>query len=177
MKVKAIIIMALTVFPLSAFSNEPGAHVHGIATLQVALDGKLLTLAFSSPLDNLIGFEHKPQTDKQKALVKAMDEKMHHAEQLFLPTPAAGCTLKSTQLDSLVLEKDPKAKPAHEEEAGHADIDAEFVFQCAQPEKLHDIEVRLFDAYPNLHQLDVAVATAKGQTAAKLSAQKRRVSW
>ena len=41
-----------------ATAHELGAHVHGIATLQVAVDEKTMTLDFSSPLDNLLGFEH-----------------------------------------------------------------------------------------------------------------------
>lgn len=162
-----------------ALAHEPGAHVHGVATLEVALDGKVLTLDFSSPLDNLIGFEHQPQNDRQKALVKAMADRLNKADRLFVPTPAASCSLQNIELSSPVLPQAPgtKAKPNEEEEAGHADLDAEFVFSCLYPDKLHDIEVRLFSPFPNLHQLNVAVATAKGQTAAKLAADNRKVSW
>jgi hypothetical protein len=167
--------------PLSAQAHEPGAHVHGVATLEVALDAKVLTIDLSSPLDNLIGFEHLPQTDKQKALVRSMADKLSKADKLFIPTPAAGCTLQNTELSSLVLDKDPKAKTkqdaANGEEAGHADLDGEFVFTCTHPQNLHDIEARLFAPFPNLHILNVAVATSKGQTAAKLTPDNRRVSW
>lgn len=166
-----------------ALAHEPGAHVHGVATLEVALDGKVLTLDFSSPLDNLIGFEHAPQNDRQKALVKAMTDRLNKADKLFVPTPAASCSLQNTELSSPVLPQAPgsqaagsKAK-AQEEEAGHADMDAEFVFSCRNPDLLHDIEARLFSPFPNLHQLNVAVATAKGQTAARLTQDNRKVIW
>jgi hypothetical protein len=146
----------------------------------VALDAKTLTIDLSTPLDNLIGFEHLPQNDRQKMLVKAMSERLHRGDRLFIPTAAASCTLQNTVLNSLVLDNPKNAKPqaaTDGEEAGHADLDGEFVFTCARPENLHDIEVRLFSPFPNLHILNVAVATAKGQTAAKLTADNRKVIW
>jgi hypothetical protein len=166
--------------PQQVLAHEPGAHVHGVATLEVALDAKVLTIDLSSPLDNLIGFEHLPQNDRQKMLVKAMADRLNKADKLFIPTPSAACTLHNTELSSLVLNnsKDPKPQPAADgEEAGHADLDGEFVFTCEHPENLHDMEVRLFNPFPNLHILNVAVATAKGQAAAKLTTDNRRISW
>src|SRR5437879_845104 len=59
-----------------AFAHEQHAHVHGIASLQLAVDGNTLTLDLSSPLDNLLGFEHVPRTDKQKAAVHNMAERL-----------------------------------------------------------------------------------------------------
>ncbi len=164
----------------SALAHEPGAHVHGVATLEIALDAKVLTIDLSSPLDNLIGFEHLPQNDRQKMLVKAMADRLHKSDKLFIPTASAACTLQNTVLSSLVLDnpKDPKPQAKTDgEEAGHADLDGEFVFTCEHPENLHEIEVRLFSPFPNLHIVNVAVATAKGQAAAKLTADNRRVSW
>jgi len=165
-----------------ATAHELGAHVHGVATLQVAVDTNTLTLNFSGPLDNLIGFEHVPRDARQKAAVRKMADNLNKAEQFFIPTAEAQCTLLSVKLDSLVLE--PKSaqgnkdkSQSHEQERGHADIDGEFVFACKQIGKLHDLEVKLFDAYPNLHQLKVEVATLKKQSSAKLTADQRRVSW
>ena len=57
-----------------AMAHEPGPHVHGVASLQVAVDGNTLTLNLESPLDNVLGFEHAPRSEKQKAAVRSMDE-------------------------------------------------------------------------------------------------------
>ena len=179
------VVAALTVSP-AVIAKELGAHVHGIATLQVAVDEKTMTLNFSGPLDNLLGFEHVPHNAKQKAAVKKMADDLNHAERFFIPTAEAQCTLQSTKLESLVLEPVPphEKKSAHmedskhhEEESGHADIDGEFVFACKQTGKLHDLEVKLFDAFPHLSQLKVEVATLKKQSSAKLTTNQRRVNW
>ncbi len=164
------------------FAHELGAHVHGIATLQIAVDEKTLTLDLSSPLDNLIGFEHMPRDAKQKAAVKNMADSLNHAERFFIPTAEAQCTLQSVKLDSPVLkaetapDKKAAAKP-HQEERVHADIDGEFVFACKHTDKLHDLEVKLFDSYPNLHKVKVEVATQKKQAAAELTPEQQRASW
>lgn len=176
----AIMFTMLALCSATAMAHEPGAHVHGIANLQIAVDDKLLTLDFSSPLDNLIGFEHDPRNDQQKAAVQNMSELLHKADKLFIPTAAAHCVLQSVELDSPVLDKKlDKAKPhdAAHEEGGHADLDGEFVFKCERTADLHDMEIRLFGSFVNLRQLDVAVASARGQTAAKLTAANPHISW
>ncbi len=179
-------LAALIGNPSISIAHELGAHVHGIATLQVAVDEKTMTLNFSGPLDNLIGFEHVPRNAKQKAAVKKMADDLNKPEQFFIPTTEAQCALQSVKLESLVLEpktppekkSDKKEEPKqHEEERGHADIDGEFVFACKQIGKLHDLEVKLFDAYPNLHKLKVEVATLKKQSSAQLTPEQRRVNW
>jgi hypothetical protein len=140
--------------------------------MEVAVDGDTLTLNVESPLDNLLGFEHLPRTEKEKGAVHDMAVRLNRAETVFVPTPAAHCKPLSVKLVSPVLQ--PDKPPAGD---GHADLDGEFVFRCEHPEALHGIEVALFDGFPNLHQVDVQVATARGQTAARLSPQQRRVSW
>lgn len=171
----------------AAHAHGLGAHVHGTANLQVAVEGDSLSLDMDTPLDNLLGFEHEPRGDKQKNAVRNMAKALRDAATQFVPTPAARCTLVSVQLESGVL--DPKllgesAKPEHaqekhehEEESGHADLDAGFTFRCASPKDLHDMEVKLFDSFPNLHHIDVQLVGPRGQTGAKLDTKQRHLSW
>jgi hypothetical protein len=168
---KYLCVAALISHPFLVMAHELGAHVHGIASLQIAVDEKTLTLGFSSPLDNLLGFEHVARDAKQKSAVKKMADNFNRADQFFIPTAEAQCVLQSVKLDSLVLNSRPAENDAH------ADIDGEFVFACKQIGKLHDLEVKLFDAYPNVHQLNIEIATLKKQSSVKLTNAARRVSW
>lgn len=153
-------------------AHEPGAHVHGIAKLQVAVDGDILTLGLESPLDNLLGFERMPRSEKQKAAVRDMAERLNKPGALFLPTPAAKCAAVSVKLVSPVLEP---AKKGNDD--GHADLDAEFVFKCAQPNALRGVAVKFFDGFRHLRQIDVQVVGPRGQAAAKLTAAQPQISW
>lgn len=167
------LLLSLFLVTLPSYSAE--AHVHGAATLQIAVDGSSLSLNLSSPLDSLLGFEHLPRTDKQKTAVREMESKLRKADRLFFPTAAAGCKLKSVNLESLVLE----GQQAHHDEEGeeHADMDGEFVFQCAKPAELKGLDVKLFAAFPGLHQLKTEVATQRGQTAATLTPSNHQIKW
>ncbi len=171
------ILSALVLACAAGSAPAADAHVHGQARLTVALDGANLTLALESPLANLLGFEHMPRGAKDKAAVERMAKLLNQPGDLFAPTPAAGCKPGAVKLESPVLEAKPKAAAKHDHEHEHADLDGEFAFTCAQPALLRGLEVKLFDAFPGLKRLDVEVATAKGQTAAKLDGKKRRIDW
>lgn len=169
-------VAALIGNPSIVAAHELGAHVHGIATLQIAVDENTLTLDFSSPLDNLLGFEHEARNARQRDAVKKMAASLDRADRLFVPSADAQCTLQSVKLDSPVLK--PKEKSAHPNgERAHADLDGEFVFSCKHGDQLHDLDVKLFEAYPNLHRLNVEVATLKKQSAATLTAAQPRANW
>jgi hypothetical protein len=129
-------------------------------------------LSLESPLDNLLGFERMPRTEQQKAAVRDMAARLNKVATLFVPTPAAFCRAESIKLDSPVL--DPKKNTVGD---AHADLDAEFIFRCQSPDALRDLEVTLFDEFPNLRQLDVQVVSSRGQSAAKLSSRQRRITW
>lgn len=168
---KLPLLACMAVFSASVLAEGPHAHVHGIARLDVAVDGETLTLVLESPLDNVLGFEHLPKNEKEKAQVRAMADKLNQPASLFVPSAAAQCKPASTKLASPVL--DPKGKSAD----GHGDLDGEFVFRCANPAALRDIEVKMFGAFPHLQRLDVQVASSRGQAAVRLTAAQPRVAW
>lgn len=169
--------------PPGVQAHEPGAHVHGVAELSVAVDGPQLEIGLESPLDNVLGFEHVPRTDKQRAAVRAMAGKLRQAQTLFVPTAAAQCTLAEVQLSSAALPAEllGQAKPATgdapKDEDGHADLDATFTFKCAVPAQLKGMDVVLMQAFPGFRKLNVSVAGPKGQSAMVLAPGKQVVSW
>ncbi|MBM3344989.1 MAG: DUF2796 domain-containing protein [Betaproteobacteria bacterium] len=177
------------------------AHVHGNAELQIAVQGQALTVQLASPLENLIGFEHAPRTDKQKAAAQALGERLARPDALFVPSRDARCTPHASVVNAPVLgmngviegraEKQPSAqagKTAHRGHShgpkkgelggeGHAELLAQFAFKCEQPAALKGVEVRLFDAFRGLRRIDAQVAGPAGQKAVRLSSSQRMVSW
>ena len=69
-----------------------GAHEHGVATLNVVLDGNTLELELDSPAMNLVGFEHAATRDTDKAKVAAVRQQLEQPLKLFGVDQAAGCT-------------------------------------------------------------------------------------
>ena len=134
------------------------AHVHGVAKLGVAWQDKTVTITLESPLDSVIGFEHRPTTPAQQASVAALQERMKAPRDLFRFNAEAECIFARGGAESAIFQ--PPASGAADE---HADLDAEFEFTCQRPDRLTTLDVGLFQAYPKLKRLDVDVATDKGQ--------------
>jgi hypothetical protein len=162
-----------------AFAMAPAvaheAHVHGVGQLDVALDGRTLSLHLESPLINLIGFEHAATSAPDRQAAQTMGVQLRGAEKVFVTTPGAQCRatsvkLASAALDPALLGEKPAAADAKAvDHDGHANLDADFMFDCAHPEQLQAIDVRLFDTYPGFHRIDVQAVTPKSQSAATLA--------
>jgi len=43
-------------------TRSHGAHVHGMARLDLAWEGAQVQIRLETPLANLVGFEHRPET-------------------------------------------------------------------------------------------------------------------
>jgi hypothetical protein len=162
---------ALVFHALPANAGEP--HAHGEAKLDVAIEGASLTLQFSSPLDNLVGFERAPRTDKERQQVDAALAQLNAAESMFKVDPAARCKLSKVELSSAAL-KLGKPEPAAQKE-GHADLDASIEFTCADAAKAKFIDVDLF-VFKRLHRVDAQVAAPGGQLKRTLKPSAKRLS-
>jgi len=157
-----------------------GAHSHGVAKLDVAVDGPTLTLRLESPLDSLVGFERAPRNDAERAQVRAMAQALR-AGNSFVPSAAARCRLDRVLLASPVLAPDllgetgaaAPGKPGED----HAELEGTLTYRCEEAKALQGIDVMLFDYFKRLGRVDVQVAGPKGQSAAKLTARSRQMRW
>ena len=191
-RIVRIAYAVVSAWALTAPAQAADAHVHGVATLQVALDGNRLDVDFSSPLDNLVGFEHAPRTDKQKAAVRQMAERLNAPELWFVPNAEAGCKRTSVNLESAVLDRvllsgagperkssmaKPDARKDTKSHAGeHSALSADIVFTCDRPRALSGLELKLFDAFPKLKRIDAQMAVTNKQKAAKLTPRARNLA-
>lgn len=146
--------------PLPLLAQQT-AHVHGRVSLDVALDGALLTLHLDAPLDSLLGFEHRPRSAAQRQSADALLKRFQEDTTLIRPAAAAQCTAVMTTVESAAL---LPAAGAGIKEHEHADLDARFEFNCQRPELLTVIDLGLFDAFKRIQQIEVQVARAKGQS-------------
>ncbi len=150
------------------------AHEHGALKLDVAIEGNKLTIAMVAPLDNLLGFERAPRTDAERKAAAEVLARLRNPGQgvpLFVTDAAAQCSLAKAEVQAPVLE--PGAAAAAKD--GHADVDASYEFNCAQPGELRSLDVALFDAYKRIQRIDVQVAGAKGQAKVTLKRPARKV--
>ncbi|MBA3597692.1 MAG: DUF2796 domain-containing protein [Methylibium sp.] len=140
---------------------QGSAHVHGLVNLDVAVEAQTLTVDLEAPLDSLLGFEHRPRTPAQRKAADDAMKRMNDGASLVRPAAAAQCTLAKTTIEAEALQS---TAPAGAKDAEHADLDATFVFTCAQPDKLASIELGLFDAFQRIKRIEVQVAGPQGQS-------------
>jgi Protein of unknown function (DUF2796) len=176
-------LLCFCVAALSTGALAHGPHVHGTAELHVAVENNRLDLELHSPLENLIGFEHAPRTDSQRAALRAMTAKLNRPETLFRLPKAASCRAGPTRIDSPfneaphVPEKSASAAHTDDDEDEHADLTATFGFVCANIDRLDSIEVVLFDAFKGTRTVKAEIIGPHGQSAATLSPDRRVIKF
>jgi hypothetical protein len=158
--------------------REHGPHEHGVAELNVALDGNELWIELSSPAMNIVGFEYAPGNAEQKAAVRQATETLRDGARVFGTSPDAGCELTEAKVTTDIEQAEgehPEAAAEHGEEdkpsgAIHSEFQASYRFECAAPEALERLEVHLFDLFPGTEEVEAHVIGGAGQTAAELTA-------
>lgn len=160
-------------------ANAHEAHVHGQATVQVAIAGDKLTITLNTPLDNLLGFETAPANATQRRAVDVMAARMRRGEAVAAPSLGAGCVAGPVRLDAPVLAGTPghdatsgEASPAGE---AHANMEATYPFTCGRPEALREIEILLFGELPRLKRINVQIAGPRGQSLQRLTPKNRNI--
>ncbi len=189
--------------------HHHGAHVHGIAHLNVALEGENLYMEFVSPAANIVGFEYSPKTQAERDAVESALNTLKNAKAVFKLPPAAGARLVEASVvseaehdthhdaehghdgeDHHASEHGHEGEGHHEEKAGkdhehhgadehkgetHSDFKAVYRFSCQNPDKLAIIDVRLFELFPGIEEIEVQILTETKQTAMELTAQKPKI--
>ncbi|MBI3154516.1 MAG: DUF2796 domain-containing protein [Burkholderiales bacterium] len=152
------------------------AHRHGAAAMDLALEGGTLTIAVEMPLDSLVGFERAPRSEAERRAADAALVRLRDGAALFRLDAAAECKLVGASVQAPVLERQPAgagAAPGAAASDAHADLEASYVFACAQPARLATLEAMLFDAFPRLERIEVQAVLPQGQRKAVLGRKAR----
>ncbi|NLU13225.1 MAG: DUF2796 domain-containing protein [Gammaproteobacteria bacterium] len=179
--------------PLSALADDHqhslGAHVHGLATLDIALENQRLELQLTSPAMNIVGFEYQPTTAADLQSVKTAQSNLSHAAELFVLSPAAQCRLTSVSIDNPLLTESDIHEHEHEHEHEsqptaqiaehqHSDISAHYQYHCAKPARLNSIDLAgLFKQFSQTEKIQVQLIAGDHQQGAELSANNTLLSW
>jgi len=155
-----------------------GKHEHGVASLNVALDGQTLEIQLQSPAMNLVGFEHEAKSDADKAKVAAARQHLEQPQALFALPIEAKCALQDSELDSPLFGGHAHDEHEHADEHGHSDIDASYRFACANAEALQTLELgSFFGTFPGTEKLEVQLIGPSGQQGAELTPSNSRLSF
>jgi hypothetical protein len=160
--------------------REAGAHEHGHGQLDIAIEGRQVSMALDVPAADIVGFEHEAKTKDQKAKVAAAKKTLADPLKVFAVPADAGCKLANAKVE-FGSEKGHDHGHKHKEDGGkaeaeHSEIRAEYTLDCAAPEKITGIEFKYFELFSGAEELDVNVASDKGQTKYEVTRKKPSVT-
>lgn len=141
-----------------------GKHVHGVVTLNLALEGALLSAQIDTPALHMLGFESTPKTDAQKAASAAADAWLRSGRNILAVPRNAGCKLEKVDYNA------PKLG------TGHADYQARFDFRCSNPAALTWTEFSALDKLQKVDKVDVNLITTTTQRQITLQGGARRIT-
>ena len=164
--------------------RQQGAHVHGIGQLNLVLEGNLVYLEYHVPAANIVGFEHAPASAAEHAALDRAVAALEDGDRLFRFDDAAGCRMAEAEIDTSLIEPEPREQAGHgheHERAGehahgesgdhgaragtHSDMAAAYRFECAHPERLKRLDVELFQIFSGSERLNVQFVVGDKQGA------------
>jgi hypothetical protein len=176
--------------PAAAQQRELGAHEHGKGTLNIALEGSRLTMELEAPGVDIVGFEHKAKSAKDKTAVANAKKQLAKPLALFKLPAAAGCVVKQAKAKlegeddhghahghSHGKAKDAKqpAGKAEKDDHDHSQFHAEYALDCKSPGGITAIEFGYFATFAGAEKLEVNVITPKGQSKFEVTRAKPRL--
>ena len=180
-----LVAMSMLAIPARAEEGhrELGPHVHGHGTLNIAIEDKRVSMELEVPGMDIVGFEHAPSTDDQKAAVEKAKARLEKPLGVFSLPAAAGCTVAEAKVaieaehgdhDDDEHKHEEKGDHDHDHEAagGHNQFEASYALDCANPSELTTITFDYFALFAGAHDLTVNVVTAKGQSKYEVSRSK-----
>ncbi len=152
--------------------RQLGPHEHGHGRLNIAIEGKRVSMELEVPGADIVGFEHEASTPEQKAAVEKAKATLGDALALFKLPAGAGCKLADANVAIQAEGEHDHAEAEHKDDghAGeggehhHSEFHVTYAIDCAAPGKLTGIDFKYFDAFAGARELDINLVTETGQT-------------
>ena len=183
MKTLATVILAscIAVPAHAQETRELGTHVHGVSTLQVAVEDGTLSLDLTSPGLDIVGFEYAASTDADKDAVAMAVGRLLKPDDIVTLPDAAGCRLAAASAhlhcgDDHDEDHDDHADTEHAEDADHKDegakhsaFHATYTYSCDAPYALTSLSFPFFDQFANAQEIEAEYVTATGAGRTEIS--------
>ena len=140
----------------TADTRQLESHEHGVSTLKIAIEGQNVQIELESPANDIVGFEHAPENNKQKADIENALSLLQKATGVFIPSSEAKCITNENSAE-------------FEIEEGHSETHSGFhviwKLTCSNPKQLKNLETTFFELFPKAHEIEVEIISASGQKA------------
>ena len=115
-------------------------------------NAQTLEMELESPANDIVGFEHAPENESQKAKIENALAVLKSKAGIFKTTSAANCQIKDVS-GEFEVQKD------------HAGFHITWKIKCLNPEKLKYLETTFFQNFSKAQEIEVEIISASGQKA------------
>ena len=146
--------------------HQEGAHVHGAATFNLAVDGDhKFGIELRAPAQSIYGFEHEATSEADRATRDAALAKLSQAgfAELIGLDAGAGCRVLSHEVEEHSAGDGHDHDHEDEHAAGHREIHLSIVYECEQSLAGRELRPQLFQAFAPLETLQVQIITDRAQ--------------
>ncbi|MEM5521772.1 DUF2796 domain-containing protein [Sulfitobacter sp. AS59] len=188
----SLIALVAALPALAEETRQLDAHEHGVGTLDIAIEGRTVGMAFEAPGADIVGFEYAATSDADRATIAQALATLGAPLDLFVMPDAAGCTVVDAKAelegedghDEHEEHHDGHDDDDHEEhaehdhddhgdddhadyadDAGHTAFHATYRLTCDTPDALTAINFGYFETFPNAQEVEVQIITASGAQA------------
>ena len=155
------------------------SHEHGVAELNLAVDGNTVIIELESPAANIVGFEHKPHNQTQRDQVKQAIKHLEAAEEMFQFSLAANCKLDEAEVETELAEQDHHSHGHHHheniDEDSHSEFSMNYSFTCQSIDQLKSVDIKLFSHFDGMEEIKAQVITPHRQGLSHLTATQSKI--
>lgn len=170
---------------MAAEHRQADGHIHGIAAINLAVEGKAIVVEFRSPTEGVMGFEHEAKSaadiKKRDAALKLINDKF---DQLVVLDSKLGCQLRGGKVQ--VARSDghgskasaPKGHGHNDDKKSgeHREVHASFSYDCERAPAGSRVSFGVTKMFPEIHELKVQVLSDAKQSGATIKKDKGDVT-
>lgn len=160
--------------------RQVGAHVHGASKLNLAIEGQTVSMELTAPAQDIVGFETRPRTEKQRAAVEQAEATLRDPLKLFTLPPAAGCTVASASAELVFEDADADRGSSAEgdtaHKAEHAEFQGRYSLLCTNAAGVQQIDFPYFKSFPRADEIEVQAISQGGQKSFEVKRARPRLS-
>ncbi|WP_421911413.1 DUF2796 domain-containing protein [Marinobacter sp.] len=173
-------IAACSLAPVALAADNPGAHEHGHARLQMAVEENRIDLMLNSPAYNLAGFEHGARTDAEKSRLADISRWLETTP--LINTAAADCRVTAAAVELGGEEENHDGDTHHEDghhdeehhgEATHREYDVSQQLECNRIDADQEFTSALMERFEGMEELTIEWVSPSSQGSARLTPSNR----
>jgi hypothetical protein len=182
-----LIVSILSLFALivdkgtAAEQRHAEAHVHGVAEIDIVVEGKRVIVEFRTPTEGLMGFEHEARTDaerkKRDAAMKIINDRFN---ELVVLDKKNGCTWRTIKARIVRGEdhdtQDKQRGADNRKQSGeHSEVQATHTFECERSPVGTKATFGVSKFFPDIHEIKVQVLSEAKQSGVTIKKDKGEV--